>query len=318
MDAASVDAIIGWRYEPPYDFYNIPADPEDLEELGDRKEWGRTLFAAFSGDELAGFASIVRNNWLVTLGLALRPDLTGRRLGPAFFGAVLEHARSLHGPSPFRLIVAEFNQRAIKVYARAGFETTKRFMHRTNGGDWPFLEMIRQEACRLCGSPGHRPVPMGAGDVAFVLDAAGAEMWLDGGWGVDALLGSQTREHDDLDIEMGVEDVASMRRRLEQHGFVLTHGVPESNFVLADSHGRHVDVHPVRFDERGDGIYLMDNGEYFTFPASAFSGRGTIAGRPVKCLSARAQLTICHQGYELDENDLADLAALRARFAAQG
>jgi len=38
--------------------------------------------------------------------------------------------------------------------------------------------------------------------VAFCrgLRALGIEIWLDGGWGVDALLGEQTRPHKDLDI----------------------------------------------------------------------------------------------------------------------
>ena len=30
--------------------------------------------------------------------------------------------------------------------------------------------------------------------------AMGVEVWIDGGWGVDALLGEQTRFHKDLDI----------------------------------------------------------------------------------------------------------------------
>src|SRR3954452_25100818 len=40
-------------------------------------------------------------------------------------------------------------------------------------------------------------------DVLSVLalaDGAGARLWIDGGWGVDALLGGQTREHGDLDV----------------------------------------------------------------------------------------------------------------------
>ena len=44
-----------------------------------------------------------------------------------------------------------------------------------------------------------------ADDVALVVTAlaeAGVAAWLDGGWGVDALLGEQTREHDDLDLVM--------------------------------------------------------------------------------------------------------------------
>jgi lincosamide nucleotidyltransferase A/C/D/E len=33
-----------------------------------------------------------------------------------------------------------------------------------------------------------------------LLEAQGLQVWLDGGWGVDALVGTQTRKHDDLDV----------------------------------------------------------------------------------------------------------------------
>lgn len=44
---------------------------------------------------------------------------------------------------------------------------------------------------------------MNGSDVMEVLDrlrSAGVRFWVDGGWGVDALLGEQTREHEDLDL----------------------------------------------------------------------------------------------------------------------
>jgi Aminoglycoside-2''-adenylyltransferase len=40
-------------------------------------------------------------------------------------------------------------------------------------------------------------------DVLAVLDLAeesGVRLWVDGGWGADALLGEQTRKHGDLDV----------------------------------------------------------------------------------------------------------------------
>jgi hypothetical protein len=37
-------------------------------------------------------------------------------------------------------------------------------------------------------------------DVLERLDRAGVPVWLDGGWGVDALVGRQTRAHRDLDL----------------------------------------------------------------------------------------------------------------------
>lgn len=39
------------------------------------------------------------------------------------------------------------------------------------------------------------------------LNELGIEIWLDGGWGVDALLGEQTRSHDDLDLVIQEKDL---------------------------------------------------------------------------------------------------------------
>jgi lincosamide nucleotidyltransferase A/C/D/E len=44
---------------------------------------------------------------------------------------------------------------------------------------------------------------MTAADVVEILGwlgTASVDVWLDGGWGVDALVGEQTREHNDLDL----------------------------------------------------------------------------------------------------------------------
>ena len=38
------------------------------------------------------------------------------------------------------------------------------------------------------------------GRVLDALDAAGVRAWVEGGWGIDALVGRSTREHDDLDL----------------------------------------------------------------------------------------------------------------------
>jgi len=40
------------------------------------------------------------------------------------------------------------------------------------------------------------------------LQADGICVWIDGGWGVDALLDQQTREHDDLDLVIELDDAA--------------------------------------------------------------------------------------------------------------
>jgi hypothetical protein len=42
------------------------------------------------------------------------------------------------------------------------------------------------------------------------LDRAGLVAWLDGGWGVDALLGEHTRPHQDLDLAIARDDLAAV------------------------------------------------------------------------------------------------------------
>jgi lincosamide nucleotidyltransferase A/C/D/E len=158
---------------------------------------------------------------------------------------------------------------------------------------------------------------MTADDVVRIVDrleAAGIEAWVEGGWGVDALAGEQTRPHDDLDLIVRVADVPVMREILGRDSFGLVEGELDSNFVLRDSQGREVDVHPVRFDGRGDGIYQMANGHDWVFPAAGFAGRGQVGPRNVRCLTAEVQM-LCHAtGYEPGATDVHDMRLLNARF----
>ena len=154
-------------------------------------------------------------------------------------------------------------------------------------------------------------------DVLAVLDALGRasiESWLDGGWGVDALLGEQTRPHEDVDLVLRVSDVAAMREALAGDGFELNRGDPGSNFVLRDAAGREIDVHPVRFDEGGNGVYRMENGEDWIYPAEGFTGRGRIGEREVLCLSPDVQMLGHAGGYEPHWTDFHDMRLLNARF----
>ncbi|MBO0731850.1 MAG: hypothetical protein J2P57_21505, partial [Acidimicrobiaceae bacterium] len=50
------------------------------------------------------------------------------------------------------------------------------------------------------------------------LDERGIDAWVDGGWGVDALIGRQTREHDDLDLVVDMKAVDRVRCLLVEDG----------------------------------------------------------------------------------------------------
>ena len=112
-----------------------------------------------------------------------------------------------------------------------------------------------------------------------LFDALGIKVWIGGGWGVDALLGKQTREHDDLDIVIEGRDCETLRAALEERGFegIYTDDQSAWNFVMADPSGRPIDFHVVDLAEDGTGIYgPAENGD---FPAESLTGTGVIGGR---------------------------------------
>jgi lincosamide nucleotidyltransferase A/C/D/E len=159
---------------------------------------------------------------------------------------------------------------------------------------------------------------MSADAVVALLDAledCGVAVWLDGGWGVDALLGEQTRPHDDLDVIVALHDVPRLQETLQRLGYSLVRGRPPMSFEMTEGEGRQVDVHPVVFNDKGDGVYQMEDRQW-AYPAEGFDGLGRVLGRRVCCLTPEVQV-LCHAGYELDADDVRDLRALRERFQVE-
>jgi lincosamide nucleotidyltransferase A/C/D/E len=110
---------------------------------------------------------------------------------------------------------------------------------------------------------------MESADVVGLLDdleSAGVRVWIDGGWGVDALFGKQLRPHDDLDIVVDIDDVATVKTVLQDRGYTFQEGEAPLSFMQVDPRGRQVDVHPVTFDQKGNGLYQMDGGKTWTSP----------------------------------------------------
>ncbi|HEX8174652.1 MAG TPA: nucleotidyltransferase family protein [Pyrinomonadaceae bacterium] len=151
-------------------------------------------------------------------------------------------------------------------------------------------------------------------ELLLLFESAGIPVWLDGGWGVDALLQRQTRTHKDVDIVLPVKDVPKLRELLSAKGFAVREGKPPDSFVLADGAGLEVDVHAATFDESGNGIYRMQNGEDWVYTAEYLSGQGKIDGKSVRCLTPEAQVSCHAHGYTLAENDYRDMELLAERF----
>lgn len=142
-----------------------------------------------------------------------------------------------------------------------------------------------------------------------LFDQHRVEVFVDGGWGVDALLGRQTRAHADLDIALQHKDVPLLRKLLEERGYrdMPRDDTRDCNFVLGDDKGHEVDFHSYTYDTDGKLVFGIP------YPLDSLTGSGSIQGYPVKCISPE-WLVKFHSGYELDEDDYYDVAALCERF----
>ena len=153
-----------------------------------------------------------------------------------------------------------------------------------------------------------------------ILRLVSVQVFLAGGWAVDAALGVQTRPHSDLDIVVQEKHIPVLRKYFKEHGyFDIPQDDPSTwNFVLGDNQGRQVDVHVVVFDENGNGLYgPQETGRRWTmFPADSLQGNGLIDGCHVKC-TAPEYLVMWHTGYKLREKDYKDVSALCAHFGIE-
>jgi lincosamide nucleotidyltransferase A/C/D/E len=145
--------------------------------------------------------------------------------------------------------------------------------------------------------------------VLAALAAAGCSVWIAGGWGVDALIGRQTRAHRDLDLALAADGEAAALAALGALGYAIVTDWRPVRVEVGAAGQRWVDLHPVVFDEAGDGHQAGLDGSSFSYPRGCFVA-GSIDGEPVSCLSVAQQLAF-HSGYELRDVDLGDIELLR-------
>ena len=146
-------AISRWRYGGPYSIYD--GDPTSVDALLEPGLFYHSVYDK-RGDLVGYFCfgedarvpagrrlGVYEIEPALDVGLGMRPDLTGQGLGEEFVHAGLRFARETYAPPAFRLTVATFNRRAIRVYERAGFETVETFGPATPDGGREWLLMRR-------------------------------------------------------------------------------------------------------------------------------------------------------------------------------
>ncbi|MEN8705077.1 MAG: GNAT family protein [Nocardioides marinisabuli] len=123
--------VCTWRYPAPYDCYDMTdADPDELADPA-------SGFHALTADgRLVGFRSFgpdgrvpgwAYDDTALDTGGGLHPDLVGQGLGREAIRAGLTYGRSRFAPRAYRMTVAGFNERALRVVRSLGFERVGRF-----------------------------------------------------------------------------------------------------------------------------------------------------------------------------------------------
>jgi lincosamide nucleotidyltransferase A/C/D/E len=149
--------------------------------------------------------------------------------------------------------------------------------------------------------------------VLAALRTAQVRAWLAGGWGIDALLGRQTRPHRDADLLHDIADEARALTVLADLGYRPGLDARPVRFVLSTDTGHDLDLHPLHVAADTSAWQAADeHGGRFEYPADCFT-TGRIGEVTVPCVSVAQQIHF-HQGYQPTDRDRADMAALRAEF----
>lgn len=136
----------------------------------------------------------------------------------------------------------------------------------------------------------------------------GVEIWVDGGWGVDALLEEQTREHADLDIAIDHTHETKMRELLGKRGYKVVRTNDKTDWVYVLSDGKtEIDVHVFGFDAAGRNTYGTK------YLEESLTGTGKINGVNVRCISAKWMVQFKSHPNQ-DEVDRIDQANLCKKF----
>lgn len=146
-------------------------------------------------------------------------------------------------------------------------------------------------------------------EIYTLLNRNEISVWVDGGWGVDALLGRQTREHEDLDIAVERKDNEKLLTVLGAKGFAEK-ARPDSTgwmYVLQDDSDKIVDVHVFEYDENGKNTYGIE------YPFGSLNGSGKIGECKVNCIAPEWMFKF-KTTYKPKEKDIQDVRALSEKF----
>ncbi len=128
-----------WRYENPYNIYDLYLN----EYLKNSDSWGVEQFALVENDNIIAYVSCQLIQDDMWVGWSLKPNLCGNGIGQGFVIKCINELILLqkHCVKEIFLKVCSWNNRAIKVYEKAGFMHYDRYLRVENSKPTEYIIM---------------------------------------------------------------------------------------------------------------------------------------------------------------------------------
>lgn len=135
-----VEDILTWKYDGIYSFYNNDICQGKIDWVKGLPDEDKAFSVYNDKNELVGHCEIYTEEE-ITLSVQMRPDLTGKGNGKEFVEAFLDYSKEKFNLKTISLLVANFNERAIKLYKNLGFKKIEEFATKSNNRDVIFWVM---------------------------------------------------------------------------------------------------------------------------------------------------------------------------------
>lgn len=145
-------------------------------------------------------------------------------------------------------------------------------------------------------------------EILDLLEGMNIRYWIDGGWGVDILLGKQNRNHRDVDVDFDGQHTDALLKALGEKGYEIETDWRPCRIELYSSRLGYIDIHPLVIQEDRSAAQADPDGGWYHFEAEWFSS-AVFEGRKIPCISPKAQ-KLFHTGYEARDVDRIDMENL--------
>lgn len=152
MNRPTAEIISRWDFGAGYTFYNIEEDPYVIETF-----LNGHYYTVYINDDIFGFfcdGESARMNEdyelfedVLDIGFALNPKYIGQGLGEQLLAIIFEFYQEF---KIFRLTVADFNQRGIKLYQKMGFQFERSYTELIEGELMQFNIMVLNQSQDRC------------------------------------------------------------------------------------------------------------------------------------------------------------------------